>query len=317
MTWFKVDDSLFAHPKVIRAGYAAMGLWVLAGAWAAQRLADGFVPDDMVDWLVPDVGHTLADQLVAAGLWEPAKTSGVTGYQFHDWATYQPAAAEVRAERQQRATARAEASLAANHQRWHVKPGRRDPGCARCAAGTEAPSGPPSDSESVRIPDGLRTDSNLIPPARPVPARPTDALRASEGGVGGTAASSRPPTAGTARSPSHSDGPTPRERGTRLPADFTVTDAMRRWAADAAPGVDLDRATAMFRDHWAAAAGAQAAKRDWPAAWRNWVRREPDRGPARGNGRGDPVLAERHAILADSMRRAQARDAAAEQGGAP
>lgn len=55
----------------------------------------------------------------------------------------------------------------------------------------------------------------------------------------------------------------------RCPEDFVVTDAMRAWAREKAPGVDVERATDSFRDH-----EYPRAKSDWPAAWRNWIRNE-------------------------------------------
>ena len=44
MTWFKVDDTFYGHPKTLKAGNAAVGLWVKAGAYAAQHLTEGVVP---------------------------------------------------------------------------------------------------------------------------------------------------------------------------------------------------------------------------------------------------------------------------------
>lgn len=92
--WFKVDDNLALHPKVIAAGNAAMGLWVRAGAYCAQQLTDGFVPDHIVTAL----GGTRNQvrKLVEVGLWSKAKG----GYLFHDWASYQPTKADVIAERE-------------------------------------------------------------------------------------------------------------------------------------------------------------------------------------------------------------------------
>ncbi len=41
-----------------------------------------------------------------------------------------------------------------------------------------------------------------------------------------------------------------------------------------------------FRDHWLAASGAKAAKRDWLAAWRTWCRNAIDwQRPAKTRGR--------------------------------
>jgi hypothetical protein len=80
MPWFRVDDNLALHPKVLAAGNTAMGMWVRAGAWSAQQLTDGFVGDDLVKLLGK---RPLADRLVAAGLWVPQ----AAGFQFHEWST--------------------------------------------------------------------------------------------------------------------------------------------------------------------------------------------------------------------------------------
>lgn len=75
-----------------------------------------------------------------------------------------------------------------------------------------------------------------------------------------------------------------RKRGTRLPEDFAVTDHMRKWATEKFPSVDLDYQTEKFRDHWRASSGPNAAKRDWTAAWRTWIRNAAERsasGPSR------------------------------------
>jgi hypothetical protein len=65
--WFKVDDNLALHQKTLRAGNAAMGMWVRAGSWAMQQLSDGFVPDEVVALLG---GKSLARKLVDADLWD-------------------------------------------------------------------------------------------------------------------------------------------------------------------------------------------------------------------------------------------------------
>lgn len=89
MTWFKVDDGFYAHPKVLTASLPAVGLWVRAGAWCAQQLADGRLPRAAVAL----VGGTpeLADELVAVGLWDRTDD----GYAFHDWDDYQPSKSDV------------------------------------------------------------------------------------------------------------------------------------------------------------------------------------------------------------------------------
>lgn len=81
------------------------------------------------------------------------------------------------------------------------------------------------------------------------------------------------------KTPSHAqprqarrNAPPTQRRATRLPDDFTVTDAMKAWAREHAPLaglVDHD----MFVDHWRSQSGQRAVKADWVATWRNWMRR--------------------------------------------
>jgi hypothetical protein len=93
MTWFKVDDTLGSHPKARAAGLAAMGLWVVAGAWASQHLTEGFIPD----WYVKSwpSGQKRAANLVESGLWIEVDS----GYRFHQWEERQPTKEHVEAER--------------------------------------------------------------------------------------------------------------------------------------------------------------------------------------------------------------------------
>ena len=53
-----------------REGFAAIGLWAVAGSWSADDLTDGWVPDDVVDYLAPGLGEVLAARLQRAGLWD-------------------------------------------------------------------------------------------------------------------------------------------------------------------------------------------------------------------------------------------------------
>lgn len=119
MTWFKVDDTFHAHPKVLATDADALGLWVVAGAWSSAHLTDGFVPGHALTRLLPD-SDSLARKLVAAGLWR--RTRG--GYQFHDWSDFQPSANEVKAVREKRAAAGRRGGLASGKTR--SKPGSND-----------------------------------------------------------------------------------------------------------------------------------------------------------------------------------------------
>ena len=95
MTWFKLDDDFFAHPKVLEAGNAAIGLFARLGSWCSKHNHQGHVPT-----IVATSSGTRReiDALIRAGMLEP--TDG--GYLIHDFNDYNPTAeqvAEVKAKR--------------------------------------------------------------------------------------------------------------------------------------------------------------------------------------------------------------------------
>lgn len=111
MAWFKVDDKLWSHPKWLQTPPAARGLWITAGSWCAQHEQDGHIPANALRLL----GHTRreANALVNAGLWH--ESDG--GWVFHDWAEFQPTAAELREKRAVRAEAGRRGGLASGRSR--------------------------------------------------------------------------------------------------------------------------------------------------------------------------------------------------------
>src|SRR5690606_32850680 len=154
MTWFKVDDSFHSHPKVLATDPAALGLWVVAGAWSSANLTGGFVPDRALPRLLPD-GASLAKELVAAGLWKRSKG----GYLFHDWTDYNPAAEEERAKRAKRAEAGRKGGLASG--RTRSKP--RSNGEANASTSVRESLNPrPVPSR----PEGTRRDTGSQPSSR-------------------------------------------------------------------------------------------------------------------------------------------------------
>jgi hypothetical protein len=99
VAWFKVDDSLSDHPKMVRlqamkGWQSALALWTLAGAWVSRHLTDGNVPEAIVVRL----GCTKrdAEMLVKCGFWRPIDG----GYTFHDWTARNPARTVVEAKRE-------------------------------------------------------------------------------------------------------------------------------------------------------------------------------------------------------------------------
>lgn len=99
MPFFRVDDQIHSHPKVRRAGLAAMGLWALAGSYAMAYKTDGFVPE----WWVKSYpqAYPQARRLVESGLWTPSESpEGEPGWQFHDWSDYQETRDQIEAKRE-------------------------------------------------------------------------------------------------------------------------------------------------------------------------------------------------------------------------
>lgn len=258
MTWFKVDDSFHSHPKVLAAQPAALGLWVVAGAWCSANLTDGFVPDYAIPRLLPDAGP-LAEQLVTAGLWK--RTKG--GYRFHDWSDYNPRAEAVKEERAAardrmrtlRAKRRTTAKKTADNPTLETDIGPVD---------NSEPAGQPPDCSGEQA---ANVRDLFVTPTRPDPTRTSYGSNEERG-----TANAEPP----------------RKRGTRLPPGFAVTDDMKTWFAANCPGVDGRYEHAKFVDHFTGASGQKGVKADWVATWRNWMRRaQADLATHRG-ARGGP-----------------------------
>lgn len=94
MTFFKVDDGMWGHPKFDDISDAALALWVRAGSWSARYLTNGVVPTSKLPVLRGTVDA--ANELVRAGLWREIKV----GYRFHDWEKFQDSKAEVEKRRE-------------------------------------------------------------------------------------------------------------------------------------------------------------------------------------------------------------------------
>lgn len=93
MAWFKVDDGMHSHPKILDAGNEAIGLWARCGSYCSHYLTEGFVKRD-VALLYGDMA--LVDVLVKVGLFEPVEG----GWQMHDFLDYNPTKEKVLAERE-------------------------------------------------------------------------------------------------------------------------------------------------------------------------------------------------------------------------
>jgi len=96
VTWVRLADDFYRHPKVLSAGPLAGWLWVCGLAYANHYLTDGYLPRAAVRGLTDvDEPFRLAATLVDAGLWDVADG----GFMIHDYTAYQPTAEHVKAER--------------------------------------------------------------------------------------------------------------------------------------------------------------------------------------------------------------------------
>lgn len=95
VAWVRVDDKFPLHPKALRAGLEAVGLWLIGCCWSSAYETDGHLPEHVIPTLSgsrPELVQSLLD----AGLWD--RTDG--GYQIHDFLVYNPPASEQKAKRE-------------------------------------------------------------------------------------------------------------------------------------------------------------------------------------------------------------------------
>jgi len=92
VVWFKVDDGFHQHPKAVRAGNSALGLWVRCGSYSSRYETDGVIPAKVVH----DYGsrRDIAD-LIASSLL--IRIDG--GYLMPDFLDYNPSRDELEQKR--------------------------------------------------------------------------------------------------------------------------------------------------------------------------------------------------------------------------
>jgi hypothetical protein len=72
-------------------------------------------------------------------------------------------------------------------------------------------------------------------------------------------------------------------KATPVPDSFPLTDNLKEWASKETPGLNLEAETEKFLDHHRSKGNLF---KDWPAAWRKWMRNAAEWGHARNNARG-------------------------------
>lgn len=96
MAWVRVDDHFTGSAKAIKAGAAALGLWLDGMCYANQYLTDGHIPIEIVRKVrLARDPIRLARRLVDVGLW--SEVDG--GFQIVNYLKYQHSRVEIEARR--------------------------------------------------------------------------------------------------------------------------------------------------------------------------------------------------------------------------
>lgn len=235
MSWVRVDDMFWQHPKFLGVSEDALALWIRALAYTNGSKTDGFVPSTALCLLSRSKRPAkVAAELVSAGLWAIA----TNGWAFHDWAEYQ-------ATKETREKATAEKSR--RQQEWR----ERQRGDASTETGgrprVDASTPEHGDAAPTPIPSHPRSEIPLPPsPAKPAPTKEPAAPR------------KRPAT----RQPDI--GVPEWLAGLGLPA---LTDP--RWGSEVAKWLDHHRSKDSRFADWA------AAWRTWERNAKDWGRAPP------------------------------------------
>lgn len=99
MSWAKVDDKFFAHPKVQAVSFGARGLWVTALSWVAAMETDGHVTRNALRCVTGNQTREEIEawtrELVRYGLW----VEDDDGYRFHDYLRFNPSSKQLKHKR--------------------------------------------------------------------------------------------------------------------------------------------------------------------------------------------------------------------------
>ncbi|MER5715766.1 hypothetical protein [Streptomyces sp. NPDC002132] len=266
MAWFALDDGFDTHPKVRKAGNAAVGLFVRLGVHATRHLTEGHLDGDIVRryGTEPNVRKLIAvGMLHAHGHACPRCPQPAEGdYVIHDYLDYNKSRAQIEAareaarKRQQRGrdTARSNRNRAGNG---------AESDSIRSGNGSESERNRGRNDPLFYDPtpgqgDMSRRDTHEGATGVPSPPLPSHNYDGADVG-GGTTGSSAAERDAFGPSPIDIDG-------------WTLTDQLRRWAHrdGYAALVDIDYETAQFLDHFR---GNGSHRPNWNSEWQKWIRR--------------------------------------------
>lgn len=302
MTWTKLDDGIFDHPKMLRAGEDAANLYVRALVYCNKHLTDGRIFPEVLTSLTRrrDV-VALAQRLVEVSAWESHPDGG---WFVHDFHAHNPTAEEVTARRAEISRKRAEA-------------GKRG-GIASAAARSNEANPKQGDSKpeaTPKQPDEAKDKPRPVP-SRPVPesydgavapSPPDDAKPSPGGSDAAPAGAPAEPAKGRRRSEPRPDAPAPLP-GTpaaRAVASLASTSRLREIvrrphalcaaAVEAYPAVNVPTEIARA-EAWLVANPANA-KRDGDRYLNLWLSRAQERAPRVGGNDTAPAAPQRAPTL--------------------
>lgn len=97
MSWAKLDDGFWMHPKIVRAGNESAGIFCRCLSYCGAYLTDGLIPEPVA---MSIAGSKKAlDHAIAAGLLERLDSGSVV---VRDYADYNPLRGQIEAERAER-----------------------------------------------------------------------------------------------------------------------------------------------------------------------------------------------------------------------
>jgi len=97
VSWSKLDDGFWMHPKIVRAGNEQVGIFCRCLSYCGAYLTDGLVPEEVA---LSIAGSKRAlEGCVNSGLFDRLESGSV---HIRDYAHYNPLRDQVEAARQQR-----------------------------------------------------------------------------------------------------------------------------------------------------------------------------------------------------------------------
>jgi hypothetical protein len=320
MAWFALDDGFDTHPKVRKAGNAAVGLFVRLGVHATKHLTEGHLDGTVVR----DYGTAATiRKLVAVGmLHEPGHTCSRCpqpadgGYYIHDYLDYNKSRAQIEAAREAARKRQQRGRDTARRNRIEHDSGvilnsnsRENDASFASNCGQNEPL-----FEDSTAGQGGSSRRDTHEGATGVPSPPLPSHNYDVADVGGE-------TTGSRAADLDALAPTPIEID-----GFQLNDSMRRWAHATYPALDIDHSTAQFVSHYRSTG---ARRKSWPDAWQKWIRDDAKKAAERGYsgnnlpaipgqnvipfaGRQQAQQAETDAWFERAMARAKARDEAAQ-----